>query len=77
VWAVGAPIGELRAALGAVNGEVLIATGVRPGSAGGSAGAGGALHEDFGAAMARFYATAMDAFRQTEARAPTIPYPIT
>lgn len=58
---------ELRASLAAMNGEVLIATGVRPGSAGGSGG--GAVHEDFGAAMGAFYAGAMAAFRQAEVRA--------
>lgn len=57
---------ELRASLAAMNGEVLIATGVRPGSAGGG---GGAVHEDFGAAMGAFYAGAMAAFRQAEVRA--------
>ena len=68
VSAVRTQIAELRASLSTVNGEVLIATGVRPGSAGtaGGGGGGGAVHEEFGAAMAAFYAAAMEAFRQAE-----------
>lgn len=67
VSAVRTQIAELRASLSTVNGEILIATGVRPGSAGtGGASGAGAVHEEFGAIMAAFYATAMDAFRQAE-----------
>ena len=65
VSAVRTQMAELRTSLAAMNAEVLIATGVRPGSAGTG---GGAVHEDFGAAMGAFYAGAMAAFRQAEVR---------
>ncbi|KAK9825141.1 hypothetical protein WJX81_003866 [Elliptochloris bilobata] len=64
VSAVRTQMAELRASLASVNGEILIATGVRPGSAGSGSRA---VHEDFGAAVGAFYTTAVDAFRQAEA----------